>query len=85
MAEEFNVDRVLDLLEVVHKTVNLPNLGAVNKEAMSELLKTNAGLEKKQAEDKKKAEEEAAKAAMEAKQKADAEAKLKAEKEKQYA
>jgi hypothetical protein len=57
---ELDVDRVIDLLDIVHKTIHLPNLIAINREAIAELLKVNKEFEEAQLEDKKKAEEEAA-------------------------
>ncbi len=85
MVEKLDVDRVIDLLDIVHKTVNLPNLGAINRAAIIELTETDAKLAEEQAEAKKKAEEEDARKAAEVAAKAAAEAKLKAEKEKQHA
>jgi hypothetical protein len=65
--------KIAALLDVVLKTVPLPNLRAVHQAAMEELAEVNATLEKAQAEAaeeaKKKAAEEAAAKAKEAKEK----------------
>lgn len=73
-----NADKVEQLLQIVHHTINLPSLSALRGAAMSELLKLNEEAAKAQAEEaaKKQAEEAKAQAeeAAKAKQAVDAEA-----------
>ena len=65
--------KVSSLLDIVLKTVPLPNLRAVNQAAMEELVQINEELTKEQAaaaeQARKEAEEEAAAKAREAKEK----------------
>jgi hypothetical protein len=63
MAEsELDAERIIDLLDVVHKTINLPNLAPLNAAAMAELgaivKEITDKLEKEKAELEKKPEEE---------------------------
>jgi membrane protein involved in colicin uptake len=85
--EGLDAERINGLLEIVHKTRELPNLSAINGAAIIELMQINAEVAEAHAkaveEAKKKAGEEAAKKAEEEKKKQEAEAK-KAEPKKEH-
>lgn len=68
---DFDAEKVLDLLEIVHKTKDLPTLSSLNQAAMVNLtimsLDVAEEIAVKQAAARKKAEEEAARKAAEEK------------------